>query len=94
MLKLAHGTTKLLDPLLAMLSQIVNLFFPFSWNLLFLDTKKTDRDPFSKDVGDKDFRKYYFGIDAQRSKIHSKILRRAWPKGEKVLLRVQIDAYK
>ena len=68
--------------------------FSFSWNMLFLDTKKTDRDPFSKDVGDKDFRKYYFGIDAQRSRLHSKILRRAWPKGEKVLLRVQIDAYK
>ena len=92
MLKLAHGTTKLLDPLLAISN--CEPVFPFSWNLLFLDTKKTDRDPFSKDVGDKDFRKYYFGIDAQRSKIHSKILRRAWPKGEKVLLRVQIDTYK
>lgn len=62
--------------------------------ICFLDTKKTDRDAFSKDIGDKDFRKYYFGIDAQRSRFHSKILRRAWPKGEKVLLRFQIDAYK
>ena len=60
----------------------------------FKDTKKTDRDPLSSDIGDKDFRKYYFGIDAQRSRIHSKILRRAWPKGEKVLLRVQIEDFK